>query len=241
MKGNRPVESYIGQDGYEWMPPSRIIDELVVKSIPFCLPRKNRTKYVVRNARLEDIPDIVLLLNREHQQRDFGLVFHEDDFQSVMQERGLKIENYFVAVNNKGKIKGVCLAWDCTSFRRTKVLKYSADFYPLLWTYKALEKFLTLAPFPANNGSFRELTITDYASEDRDVIVMNALLSEVYHRYHNGEYHFMNFASCLSDPLLKAANSFLHRNVISHIIFTSLDKERFNIRTQLPFVDIAFL
>ena len=92
MKGNRQVESYIGRQAYNWSPPSRIIDELVVKSILFSFPHKNKTSYSVRNANLNDIPEIVKLLNSEHGKRDFGQVFDEGSFQNSLLKRGLLIE-----------------------------------------------------------------------------------------------------------------------------------------------------
>lgn len=241
MKGNRHIESYIGRQVYDWLPKSRVIDELIVKSILFSIPKRNKTNYQVRNACIEDIPVIVRLLNNEHRNRDFGSIFREDDFQKSLVKRGLEIENYFVTLTTKGKIKGVCLAWDCSSFRQTRVIQFSRDFYPALYTYKTLEKFFPMAPFPKAGESFKELTITDYAVEDRDPVVMNALLSEIYHRNLNRKYHFMNFASCETDPLLNATKGFLHKNITSHIILTSLDVERFNIQTRLPYIDIAFL
>ena len=241
IKGNRSVENYIGRRFGGWMPPTRVIDELVIKSILFALPKKNETNYAIRNARIEDIPDIVKLLKDEHQQRDFGLVFSEDGFQQGLKKRRLQIENYFVAIDKTGAIKGVCLAWDCSTFRQTRVLKFSPKFYPSLLTYKALEKILPLAPFPKTGESFRELTITDYAVANRDPVIMHALLTEIYRRYYNKGFHFMNWGSCRSDSLLKSAKGFWHKNINSHIIFTSLDPERYNIKTQLPYIDIAFL
>lgn len=241
MKGNRSAESYIGRQIGGWMPPTRVIDELIIKSMLFAFPKKNETNYRIRNARLEDIPDIVKLLKGEHEQRDFGLIFSEDSFQPSLEKRGLKIENYFVAIDRNGAIKGVCLAWDCSSFRQTRVLKFSPKFYSSLIAYKALEKLLPLTPFPKSGESFRELTITDYAVTNRDPIIMHALLSEIYRRHHNQGYHFMNWGSCRSDNLLKAVKGFWYKNINSRIIFTSIDQKRYNIKTQLPYIDIAYL
>ena len=107
--------------------------------------------------------------------------------------------------------------------------------------YKAMERIFPLAPFPAKGEKFNELTITDYAVSNRDPAIMNALLCEVYRRHHNRKYHFMNWASCGSDSLLIAAKGFWVKNITSHIIFTSMDPERYNIKTRLPYVDIAFI
>ena len=241
MKGNRSAESYIGRKTESWMPATKVIDELVVKSILFAFPKKNETSYTVRNARMADIPTIVQLLNAEHTQRDFGFIFNENTFQSVMQNRQIEIEQYFVAMDRTGSIKGVCLAWDCNSFRRTKVLSFSLKFYPSLLFYKTLEKIFPLAAFPKKGESFRELTLTDYAVMNRDPEIMHALLSEIYRRHHNRKYHFMNWASCGSDPLLKAANGFWYHNINSHIIFTSMDPVFYNREIRLPYVDIAFI
>jgi hypothetical protein len=241
LKGNRPIESYVGNRIIKGMPPSRIIDDLIVKTILFSLPRKNTTSYLVRNARYEDIPDMVRLLNTEYQKRDFGLVYQEDTFSISLKNKGLAIENYYVAVNSKGLMVGVCLAWDCSSFRRTKVIKYSSNFYPALYGYKLLEKIFPMAPFPRNNECFSELTITDCAVAERNATIMHALLSEIYHRNLNRKYHFMNVGSCASDPILLATKGFWHKEIRSHIIFTSLDTDRFNYQPQLPYVDIALL
>jgi hypothetical protein len=241
MKGNRQAESFIGRQGYSWIPPSRIIGDLVIKSIIFAFPKKNRTNYLVRKARIEDIPDIVRLLNQEHVQRDFGTVFREEDFEHTLTRKGLVIEDYYVATDKNGEIKGTCLAWDCSLFRRTKVLNYSIKFYPTLIAYKILQNILPMLPFPGKGKSFRELTITDYAVAGRDPVIMKALLSEIYHRNCNRRFHFLNFASCANDPLLSAANGFWHQNIVSNIVLTSLDPNRFQIETPLPYVDIAFL
>jgi len=241
LKGNRATESYIGSRMYDWAPASRIIDELVVKSILFAFPKKNKTSYKVRNASVKDIPELVKLLQKEHTQRDFGLPFSEESFQANLTIRGLAIENYYVAMGPGDAIKGVCLAWDCTSFRRTRIEQFSLKFYPSLLAYKTLERLFPLAAFPNKGENFNELTITDYAITDRDPAIMHALLSEIYDRHYNRNYHFMNWASCASDPLLIAAKNFWYKNITSHIIMTSMDEKRFNIKTHLPYIDIAFI
>lgn len=241
LKGNRATESYIGKRIGEWMPATRIIDELVVKSIFFALPKKNNSPYKIRNANTEDIPEIVSLLKREHNQRDFGIPFSEDIFTGNLATRHLRIEDYYVATGAGQKIAGVCLAWDCTAFRRTRVKQFRPKFYPTIAAYKALETILPLAPFPGTGEPFNELTITDYAVANRDPEIMHALLCEIYHRHLNRKYHFMHWASCGSDPLLSASKGFWCKNIVSHIIFTSLDPERYALKPHLPYIDIAFI
>ncbi|HLO60303.1 MAG TPA: hypothetical protein VK179_16245 [Bacteroidales bacterium] len=241
MKGNRNVESFVIRQNHPWSPPYGIADELVVKSIIFSFPFKNTTKYKVRNATANDIPEIVRLLNGEQGQRDFGKRTSEEEFEHSLEKRSLSPANYYVAENSKGNIKGVCLAWDCSSFRRTIVERFSYKFYPLLYTYRLLAHIIPMAPFPLAGERFNELTITDYAAEDRDINVMHALLAEIYYRNLNRKYHFMNFASCRNDDLLKAAKGFLHLDIISNIIVFNNNSEQPDYTIRLPYIDIAGL
>lgn len=241
LRGNRPVENIVERRYDEGMSQIRIVDTLDLKSILFSLPKRNETGLLVRNANWEDAAEIVRLLKEEHCQRDFGLVFCEDSFPLALKNRNLDISDYYVAADKSGRLKGVCLAWDCGDFRRPVILKFGPKFYPTLTAYRLLEKILPLTPFPKKGDYFRELTITDYAVEGRDPQIMHALLCEIYRRHHNKQYHFMNFGSCGSDNLLKAVKGFWHRNIISHIIFTSTDPARFDIPVKMPYIDIALL
>ena len=241
MKGNRAVESYIGRRPADWFPPTRILDEWVVNSILFSLPKKNDTGYAVRRAKMDDIPVMVGLLQKEHRQRDFGMMYETDSFLQKLEQRGIKIENYFVATDKKGTIRGVCLAWDCGAFRQTRVLAFGPAFYPTLMGYKLMSKLCNMAPFPKKGESFSELTLTDYAADGRNPEIMHALLCEIYRQHHNGTYHFMNWGSCGSDPLLQAAKGFWCRNIRSHMVFTSLDPAKYQRAARLPYIDIAFI
>lgn len=241
LKGNRSAESYLSRYISDVVPPTRIIDQLVVKSILFSKRKKNQTAFKVRNAKTGDIGEIVRLLQAEHSQRDFGIIYTYEKFSGDLKNRNLVIEDYYVAENARGEIQGVCLAWDCRDFRRTTILKYSSGFYPYLAGYKMAGQFFPMAAFPKKGESFNELTITDYAVAGRDPVIMHALLSEIYYRHHNRKYHFMNWASCGSDSLLTAAKGFWHKDIVSNIVFTSLDPERYNLNMRLPYIDIAFI
>lgn len=240
LKGNKPAESYVGRYIGDWMPQTRFIDDWVVNSILVAFPKKNETGYTVRNAAIEDVPQIVELLNQENSQRDFASMVDEEKFISNLHKQRLQIEDYFIATDKAGRIKGVCLAWDCNSFRRTKVQHFSPGFYPSFLMYKILEKVFPMAPLPAEGENFHELTITNYAVADRNTSIMHALLAEIYHRNQNRKYHFLTWGSCAADPLLKAVKGFWHKEVRSHIIFTSVDPKRYFIETRLPYLDIAF-
>lgn len=241
LKGNRQVEILVGRQLHGQAPASAIAGDLIIRSVIFSLPKRNRTVYSVRNATINDIPDIVRLLNTEQEKRDMGQVYTENTFSQSITKRMIGTEDYYMAVDRAGRNVGTCLAWDCSSFRRTRVIKFSPKFYPLLYTYRILEKILPMAPLPAEGECFSELTVTDCAAEGRNPAIIHALLTEVYHRNLNRKYHFMNFGSCSGDPLLDAAKGFMFTDVTSSIIFISLDRNRFRTELNLPCVDIAYL
>ena len=97
-----------------------------------------------------------------------------------------------------------------------------------------------MAKLPAEGECFNELTITDYAAENRNPEIIHALLSEVYHRNMTGKYHFMNFGSCSDDILLTATRGFIYSSTISSIVFASVDRQRIS-NIHLPYIDIAYL
>ena len=70
---------------------------------------------------------------------------------------------------------------------------------------------------------------------------MHALLVEIYSEHREGGFHFMNWGSCATDPLLKAGKGFWKMDVQAHLLFTSFDTKRVEEKMNLPYIDIAFL
>lgn len=241
LRGNKATESYVEQQTESWMPDVRYLDDWVTQSIVFSKPVKNDTKYKVRKASLEDVPEIVSLLQEEHLQRDFGHPFTIDGFLPWLEKRQLNISNYYVALDAFGFIKGVCLAWDCSSFRKTRILHYSNKLWFHLFAYHLMSAYWNMASLPEQDEPFFEITITDYATKNRDPEIMHALLVEIYSEHREDGFHFMNWGSCATDPLLKAGKGFWKMDVQAHLLFTSFDTKREEEKMNLPYIDIAFL
>jgi hypothetical protein len=242
MKGNKPVESYFDDPAAKRIMQVQLLDSLVIKNIIFSFPKRNNSGYKVRQATDEDVPEIVQLLRTEYSQRLFGNHVTPDNFLPSLNLRGLSIHDYFLATSQNGRIVGVSAAWDCSSFRQTRVLKYSKNFWPDLLGYNLLSAFLPMAPFPKPGDCFKELTVVDYAVEDRNPAIMHALLCEIYRFYRSKNFHYINWGSCGSDPLLKAASGFWHRTTTSNIVLIKHPAKYIpDHALRLPYVDIAFL
>lgn len=246
MKGNRAAETQLG-DRFAGTPcnlRSRIIGELTAKSIVLAFPRRVSSQIGVRRARLDDIPDMVALLRSEHEQRLFGLVTDCEQFAAQLRHRpGLSIDDYFV-VERAGKLAGMCAAWDTSAFKQNRVVRYGFGLNLVRAASVVAAKIGGLATLPRPGEAFRDVFLTDWAVRDRDVGVMRALIEDIYREYCGRRYHTLIFGSCAQDPMLKATDSFLGTNLVSHIALMTLRSKWLEdgaVDTRLPFIDLALL
>jgi hypothetical protein len=243
MKGNRAAEAQIG-DRFAGTPSglkSRIMGDLVAKSIVLAYPRRASTHIRVRRARIEDIEDVVSLLQAEHRQRLFGLVTDCDGFAAQLTTRpGLSIDDYYV-VEKAGKLEGVCAAWDTSAFKQNRVVRYGFGLNLVRAASFATAKIGGLPTLPRPGEAFRDVFLTDWAVRDRSEEVMHALIEHIYREYRERKYHTLIFGSCAQDPMLRAARGFPGTNLLSHIVLLSLDAKGLACDRRLPFVDLALL
>jgi hypothetical protein len=247
MSGNKPSLHYVGHrnEAFPYIPYSRIINQLDVRNIILAWPVRNARDYIIRRAEIQDIPEIIALLNNEHKERLFGNLYDETTFQKYLDNRpGLAIQDYYLAIDRKGKACGVCAAWDCSSFKQTRVMRYGKKFLPARLLYKSFSLLFQLTPLPEQGECIKDFMIIDYAAGDRDPKVMNALLVFIYNMYRKRGFQNMIWGSSSDDPLLKASDSFFYQRVISNIVLISTDPARLepgNISTHLPYIDLACL
>jgi hypothetical protein len=243
MKGNRAAEAQIG-DRFAETPcglKSRIIGDLVARSIVLAYPRRASTNLKVRRARLDDIPDVVGLLQAEHQQRLFGLVTDCDVFAAQLAQRsGLSIDDYYVA-ERAGKLEGVCAAWDTSAFKQNRVVRYGFGLSLVRAASIATARIGGLPTLPRPGEAFRDVFLTDWAVRDRSEEVMHALIEHIYREYRDRRYHTLIFGSCAQDLLLRAARRFPGTDLVSHIALISLDVNGLEYDARLPFIDLALL
>jgi GNAT superfamily N-acetyltransferase len=247
MKGNRDPLSYVDHrnPSFPYIPYSRIINQLDVRNIILTWPVRYTRKYIIRRAEKSDIPVIVNLLNNEHKERLFGNHYDIATFDKYLSERpGLSIDDYYLAFGRNGSPCGVCAAWDCSSFRQTRVLRYGKQFLAAKILYRILSVLFRLAPLPAPGECFKDFIVTDYAVEGRDPDIMNALLRTVYNKYRKKRYQNMIWSSSADDPLLKASDGFFFQRLISNIVLISTDPatiEKGEILNKLPYIDLPCL
>lgn len=246
LHGNKNAESHIARQhkNYPFIPPSKIIGTLDVRNIIITFRKKECETYSVRNATPDDSDVIVALLREEFSKRLFAPYIDKKIFLENLSKRpDFNIKNYYVAERN-GEIVGICAAWDCFSFKQSKVLQYGWQFYYTKKLYSLLSWLFKFPPLPKKGEAFKDVYITDYAVKGRDPLILRALLIKVYNKYRKLNYNTVIFGSYDGDSLFNALKGFFNQPVKSHIVASSYDKSLLKSTTEecsKPYIDVALL
>jgi hypothetical protein len=244
VKGNRNTETMIGRRimKFPWIPHSAITSDLEVKNILITFQKRVKHPYRIRRASEKDIPAIAALLDREYQTRLFGTICTEAELEKIITARpGFHVSDYYLAETD-GRIVGVCSAWDISKLRKVRVMAYRGKYRWVRFLYGIVAPLFRFPPLPLPGEAFREITLNDYAVENRDPLILEALLIRIYRDYRKMGYNMLQIASYTGDPLLSATRRFYSQPVFSRIILGSgdpdlIDKE--GIDCSRPYIDIA--
>lgn len=244
VKGNLHTEPMIGRriEKFPLIPHSRMIRDLVIKNILITFRKRSHATYSTRRATEQDIPAISLLLDEEYKTRLFGPVSDEKELRKTIAARpGFSVSDYYVAEKDD-RIVGVCSAWDISMIRNIRVMAYRKKFRWFKIFYSVAAPFFGFPALPKPGEAFREVTLNDYAVEERDPAILEALLRRIYIDCRKKGYNMIQIASFQGDPLLKATRNFLSQPLGSRIIIGSSDPdfvEKEGIDCSRPYIDIA--
>lgn len=246
LKGNKNAESYLAKENVDtpFSPYYKKVGTLDARNIIITFKKKESKNYHIRNATTHDIDIIISLLKEEFTNRLFAPFIDKEVFlENLVKRPDFNINNYYVAEKD-GAVVGVCAAWDCKSFKQTRVLKYGWKLKFIRLVYLTLTGLFNFPPLPKQGNTFKDIYITDYAVKERDPLILNALLKKIYNDYRKLKYNTIVFGSYQSDLLLKALNGFSNQSIKSHIVGFSYDKsflETVNEESEMPYVDVALL
>lgn len=245
MQGNRAAQALISRrhGKFPAVPYSETVAELDARTIVITFPRRLSRKFSVRNATMADIDAIVALLDREYRGRLFGPVVDRTVFLERLRRPGLGLEGYHVA-ERAGKIVGVCAAWDCGAFKQNRVVRYGMRLRAVRMLFGALTRVTGLPALPRAGESFRDVHLTDWAVEDRDPEILEALIRKVYAAYRAKKYNSIVLGSYAGDPLLTVTDGFTMERLHSDIVLASTEEEMLRegrIDVSRPYIDVALL
>lgn len=245
MEGNTAALDHLNRfhPRYPHMPHAKMIGQWHVKNILLAHKLRHRSPFTIRHAVVEDIEQIVQLLAEEHAVRSFSPPITKEKFlQELETLPHFSIDNYYIA-ELRSQIVGVCCAWDMTPIKRNRILSYNRKSIWMKRLYQFLGMIFKLPRLPEEGDSLKDVTITDYAVQNRDPDILQALLRQVYHEYRDKKYHMLIFGCSGNDALKAATRSFLSLSLISNIYLFSKSGqvvEQFP-QPSLPFMDMTLL
>jgi len=244
MAGNRNTEPMIGRriPKYQFIPYSKTIGMNYIQNILITFRKREPSGFRVRRARETDIPRIAGLLDREYRDRLFGPLMDEESLKTTILKRpGFAVTDYFVAEKD-GRVVGTCSAWDISPIRKLRVMAYRKKYRWVKLGYGLVAPVLGFPKLPVPGEPFREIVVNDFAVENRDPRILNALLIHVYQVHRKLGFNLMQVGSDERDPILSAARSFFAQPLRSWIIFGADEAdliEKEGIDCSNPYLDIA--
>jgi hypothetical protein len=215
---------------------SRVAGKITMSNIFTIKPMRLSNSYRVRQARYDDIDDIVEMLKKEHSKRFLSPeMSHKIFYQNLAIRPNFGIDDYILAISGD-EILGVCSAWDMTPIKKNRILSYGKSLGIIRLLYNVAALFLGSPRLPKAGESLKDVTIAEYAVKDRDPKIMEALLRFVYRHYRRKGYHSIIFGSSIDDPLLKANKSFISKDIPSNVILGSGQKEKIDNLESIPLI-----
>lgn len=238
MDQNEPALSLVDRrhPRFPNAPYAKIIGQIAMATILLTYPVRENNKYSIRSATNDDIGSIVRLLQNEYSTRFLAPEMSNEIFLENLDQRpNFGIENYLVTTMNN-RIVGVISAWDMTPFKRNRILRYGDMLGLMRGLYDLAAPILGTPALPEEGEAFRDITIAEYAVEDRNPEILKALLEHAYNRFRRRAYHSIIFGASVDDPLLKVADRFFNRQIRSNVILSSKQKHKLDNINEIPLI-----
>ena len=185
------------------------LHEFDAASVQLTRRRTPSSSVRVRSASAGDVPRIVEVLAKEHQQRPFGYRFDQGEFEHRLARwPGFTLEETLIAESTKGELIGVTTIWDPSPVKRYRVHAYEGS---MKWVKRGFNIAATLARWPKlpePGGEFRYAYLTNTFVKDQSPTVFRALLEHAYSRLQPKGFHFFTFELAQNDPLTPALQGF---------------------------------
>jgi hypothetical protein len=128
--------------------------------------------------------------------------------------------------------------------KQTRIVRYGRKLKGLRALHSAVGLFRGFPKLPREGQALRDMTVADWAAENGNPEILEALLRSVYKDCWARRYNMMIVGGSIDDPALRAADRFPGPSVLSNIVMFSKDPallEKGRIDTSRPYVDLAML
>ena len=195
---------------------------LDVAAIPLLWERRERVQgCTVLTATTRDLEAMATMWREYAPTRQFADVAPGDAgrlAEWIGRAPGLTLNDYLVALDGGGRIRGFLGVWDQASFKQLRVVSYSRRLALARRAINAVAPLLSASPLPPAGTALPALATVPVCA--REPHVLRALLLEAYRRNRGRQYAFMTVGLDAADPMRVALRGLLPQPTIVHAYVT---------------------
>jgi GNAT superfamily N-acetyltransferase len=207
------------------------------------LPRISSPGVSLRPGMKNDLPQIVECLNRNLSRRQFANVHHLQDFQGGTRWRGLNPEDFQIAERDN-KIIGVMAAWDQSTFKQTRIVRYHGRWRWLAPLSRAVAPLRRAPGLPHAGECLSYLYACCVAVDNDDVHVFRALLRELYNAHIGKKWLYFMIGLHERDPFAPVLNEYPRVPFVGRLFAVKLSAQSTKapaLDGRIPSIEVATL
>jgi hypothetical protein len=206
--------------------------------------RKVPSTFTIMHGHEVGLESVMSFLREVGRQRQFFPLLSAADF-STDYLRGLRLEDFRVAMRGRKEIAGVTAVWDQRSFKQNIVQGYAA---PVSWIRPVLNGVLRLTGFgalPPSGGHIDMAALAFCCARDDEPTAARALLDQVCVELCGGPYRFLVLGFHERDPLRGMMAHFRTFRYTSRLYLVCWDDGLDFVKNidpvRIPYLDVATL
>lgn len=210
LDGNKAME-YRAR-GFRGMPHFQRFATIRSYAIPLLWHRARALPQGLRIARATsgDLEEMVELWRRVAPRRQFAPVFSVDSFaQWIAQAPALELEDYRLARDREGRLRGFFALWDQSAFKAARVTQYSPRLAAIRSAFNIAAPVFGAPHLPRPGERLCYLTVTHLCVPPEAPDVLRALLRTAYNESRRGEHSFIEIGLDVRDPLAAALHGLM--------------------------------
>jgi hypothetical protein len=126
---------------------------------------------VLKQANLQDIPEIAAFYNRHASQYQLSPYLSEEWLRSLDGHIGLKISDFWLVRSDDGSLEGCLALWDQRAFKQSVVKAYRPPLTHLRWFYNLFARLTKRVELPSVGEALEHVFIAFFAFHDSEKAV----------------------------------------------------------------------
>jgi predicted N-acetyltransferase YhbS len=198
---------------------------------------------ILRQARADDLPQIVACLNRNLIRRQFSAYHTIESFQRGQRWRGLEPGDFHVAVRD-GKIIGVMAGWKQSAFKQTRIVRYHGRWRCLAPVSRILAPLRRAPGLPRPGECLSYFYACCMAVDGDDIDLFRALLREIYNAHVGQNWLYFMIGLHERDPFVAVLDDYARISFASRLFAVSLADSSHHspaLDRRVPSIEVATL